>query len=330
MSRRNYVSSLWQRFCPPYVLLLTFLFACDHPVRPDAIEDPNGTSAFSGRLTGDNVIRYPSHRSIVSTSIIAGLIDETGSCRIERTARIMKGEALLETVIEYDPDTCTFVVAKHPPDELVVTRTAKPDHIGAQSSSAAPSAYATAFSGDYATSTLVDTLERTGGPGGPLFSSRGQDPQACYETLGLMGTGFLKAWYQDPVAIEVNSTEHENVFFYLPNEQCVQWSQSTLTSSWYLPTYWFLNGIPTIDLVPLPSNDDWDLVQAVGRAQFKNTFFANLNPLCGFPPNEVTYTRFWNELRLSYDGYVTFSLGNTFAWGDCSELLQLGWYFTYY
>ena len=318
-------------FATAFAIAIPLLFqACSEPDAPTAF-DSQATAELSGQLVGPRVIRYPSHRTITARIPVRGTRGQNGECHLARSVKLSKCESILETVIEYDPDTCRFIIARHPSDQLVIPADGGQTE-GSDSLLFQPSG---ALSHDYGTSTIVDTIQQSGGSGGggavPFLQQ--QDPEACYEATGFVGTGILKVWHQDPIGLQVTSADHTNLFFYLPQEQCVQWSQSTLTTSWFLPTQWFPTGFPSyprIDLTPLPSNNEWQWVQAVGRANFENRFFANMNPTCGISPDERTYTRYWNELRLFNDGDVTFSLGNTYTWGDCSELLQLGMYFTFY
>lgn len=66
------------------------------------------------RLTGKDVIRAPEDPRFTERDrvLVKGYRNERGVCVFDRRTHVTKGERFTEKVIERDPTTCMFVVAR--------------------------------------------------------------------------------------------------------------------------------------------------------------------------------------------------------------------------
>lgn len=85
---------------------------------------PSETVTVSPSLTGAQVVRFPAKDPETDRFAVDGVIDENGKCRLGRQFESPPGVTtrVFESVVEFDPTSCKFVVARHPPEAI-------PDHV---------------------------------------------------------------------------------------------------------------------------------------------------------------------------------------------------------
>lgn len=92
----------------------------------------------------------------------------------------------------------------------------------------------------------------------------------------------------------------------------MQYVKSWYTSQWYTTSGWYLLA-HNHTLYPT----DPDFLEVVGRGYSKMSNFVFGCPTYTGP----TYTEYINEIRMFWDGLVTFPW-NANTWGDCAGLLS--------
>ncbi len=276
------------------ICLLIAIAACSETHDPDWQSSSEQTT--DGQLLA-KTIRWEPERPVIRTIEVQGERLADGGCSIGHTVVLKKGEAVWESVLEYRPVTCTFLLARHPVDSVLEAAKAKSiERAPAQSS------------GDYGTFIDTKEIEYEGGGGGPLGPMMSSS-QVCDTQVGDAAAPYQKVWYEDPPNWDMNSSEMDGYFFY--NGDCVQYARTIHKGKWLARTGW--------DIVQhyhflSEMDSEWSWVRAQGYSKYVNsTFCAGID----------TYTRYWpNEVRMFKDGHVAFTF-SAHAWEGCYYLLHL-------
>lgn len=219
---------------------------------------------------------------------------------------------IFESVVEYDPDTCRYIIARHPP-ELVTPPPhdfSPPDNIETLPSvvqAMAPTAYSD------------QEVEYALGGGGGWGGGTGG---VCSARVGSFVAGQQWLWTEDPPGIKVSESDHVVTFTYDYDAQCVSWMRSQLWSKAFASSGWQVK--KHNHATPRPRDPDWNSLEAWGYSEMENlTWAATFCPTSDDP----TYTYYANYMYAYYDGYKSWHFSSWDS-GGCSYLLgQYRYYF---
>ncbi len=267
-------------------------------------------------LNGDRVQRRaPLHKELDRKLVIGRRVDD-GYCVFEQMVRHDTGETeRLEAVVEFDPETCRYVVAK-----LDLTNFVRPQ-LPPPPEKLGPAAPQPSSSG-MSTSSSTRSAQYTGGGAGlssaPSGSAGAQSYQVCTPHVGMFGQALQFISTMDPILIQTSGSEQVVLYNYA--DGCVNYVHSTLVSRWQPLSGWGLQS--HVHYTPQPKYPDWRAVRAKGRQTMRNTVFADT--FCPLSPGN-TYTYYTNTIDLWYDGYPAF-FRTVYSTGGCSGLLWSSFY----
>lgn len=226
-------------------------------------------------------------------------------------------EPQVESIAEFDPDTCTYVFATHRFDEFKAwyrqshgrdyeRRARKPTgEAGGPNSSSASSNY----------STSASTREVQVPGGGLPGASQSGSQQTCQATIGWDQTAWQDITTEDPINIDVSSSSHDMFYFY-QHGTCVNYVWSYLQSKVFALSGWTIQTHYHPDPQPLYS---WKAVAVMPQQTMRNTFFAP--QVCPLPGQGNTYTYYNNWLTAWDDGYTSY-LWQGYSEGGCASWLS--------
>jgi hypothetical protein len=272
------------------IALMAALTACGDVAAPPDLQQREGML-----LSGSNVVRYPIAQPVLSSVSVQGARNVDGTCRFQHSVKLGKGQSVFESVSEYDPDTCSFVVVRH--DPALLPTFARHSDSTAQLQTQAAAEDGESYTTDmewWAPQSFVDD---------------------CATQIGLDLAFTQILWIQDPPGLNVNRSTQNGFFFYTGS--CVQYAR-TVYQSWWFPSGWYLTG-HFHDVYPLWN---WEQVNGDGASYMRNDTFC---------AGQTTYANYdLNRVKLFYDGYVSFEWWFD-ASGACSSLLtrhrsaSVGW-----
>jgi len=263
-------------------------------------------SAPTLSLEGPNVIRHTQRRPILERLLIQGARSEGGVCGFTHSVRLGGGQEVFESLLEYDPDTCRFIIARHPVDSALAATKWVPGVTPGRPGrpSGAPSA-------DYESQT-TDVETELPPPGGGLSPSN-HDYCSSHGQIGPDHWGSQKMYFDDPIGIRVTRSDLDFYFMNDLDYQCVTYAHSYLLSEWYRTSGWYLT---QHEHYQGPADTHWTWMRAIGYQTMRNDAFGDI-----FCQGYSTWTHYNpNEVRMFWDGYTTFDW-NYYAVGGCSSWL---------
>ena len=160
--------------------------------------DPTGANQGSHA----RLVRFTPRRPVIDRIVIQGQQSGQGGCTFSHPITLRKGQAVLESVLEYDLDSCRFIIARHPVEEMQLQK-APPAQTRVRSTDNG----FVATSGDY--DSTFTTQEVGTMPGGASPSSA----EAPCDEVGDAFQPVQEIWYEDPVGIDVTTSRQRDLFF---------------------------------------------------------------------------------------------------------------------
>lgn len=282
--------------------LLTLVTACFDS--GGSSETASGPSAAL-TLEGPRVVRYPRTRPEIKRELVMGFRGSDGRCGFQQFVRLGKGEAFFQSVAEYDPETCEFILAHHlpasaPPAHGRRPALPAPGRLNHDASSALQS------DGSDELSTEAWHPDLQGSPSPPSnVKSAGSVAELCPVEIGNSAGGLQRLWHEDPVGLTVTEHQLDTSFFYHHGE-CVQYVNSVSRTNWLWQSGWHLE---THSLGIFPQNSQWTRVDATAYSSMENPIF------CAFNNTFVNYSP--NQLRQFTTG--TSASGGTSMSGEAAR-----------
>jgi hypothetical protein len=246
-------------------------------------------------LAGSHIVRYPTRYAEVSRYMVEGTRVGPG-CVFNNVGTLQPGETFVfESVVEFDPENCISIVARHPVSET-------PAHALPPSRDKYPTRPSMRLQANSATSAAeTDPPHYLFGeewhyqqPAGGTSQQQASLQQQCPEEYGLDKGVFQNLWHEDPPGFDVSRSEHSGYWFY-HSGTCVQYVRHSSYLDPLEETGWVVafhdidfiwHGVSYVDM------DSW--------GQFRNS------PFCA-GSSEITWTHYWpNRMRVFHDGYSTF------------------------
>jgi hypothetical protein len=286
------------------LLVLPFTVACGDLADPN---DVDSSPSNSVSLSGPRVVRFPPRYPVEQRVLAKGYRDAAGECSLDLSVRLAQGQALFRSVAEYNPDTCEYVIAHHPPSSAPpgFPRPPAPPRDQEQSG---PSNRESAASNFMPPGQLSAEFWHpdAGGTQASQANSNAQQQQ-CPEQFGLSAGAQQRLWYEDPIGLDVSEHQLDTWYFYSP-DNCIQYLNAVSRTDQLTSTGWVLLE-HDLDLYPQLSYTrlDAQAVSAMGNFDF-----------CDPHP---TYTTYNNLIRHFDDGYMSFWPGGV-KQGECAGFLS--------
>jgi hypothetical protein len=222
---------LFFRRLTPIAIAVLAISACH-----DAAPRVTGISASTQpQLGGPHVVRAPASKYFVEHERVRGRGERSraGGCILSGADTLSPGQRVGERLVEYDPTSCAYIMARGDWLPKPATRT---------------SSRKTRQSPAFGRPT----------PSGPVVA---QGPAAAVAS----GSAWQRLFYEDPVQINVTETLLE--VYYEISGGCVSWSSSTHTTTWLDQSGWALD---FDDHYQVQGCSAW---QHFGEAYFSNDSF---------------------------------------------------------
>ncbi len=203
-------------------------------------------------LEGRNVIRYSAPARILETFLIQGRRDAAGRCGFAYSTTLKRGDMVFESITEYDPESCKYVIARHPSPLISNSQDlrgfSQQNSANAQETSTLEIDYGGSGAPVFESSTGHGQATTSGVPGrAPSPPSKGtsqatssaspQIPPGCSPYVGYDRTAWQKLWHNDPIGITVAGSHLDVFSFY--DETCIQYARSTHTTEWNDNLGWY-------------------------------------------------------------------------------------------
>ncbi len=303
---------------------LALLASCSGP---EPIVSPDISAALTEDelvLEGSAVVKRMHEVPEISRTLVQGHKVADGGCAFEATnRREAGGTPTVESVAEYNPETCVYLIATHSWEAFSGWYRRNVDSSGPGTLRSVPDngsggGSLSSFGGSQSSTKQI--VYSGGSPDLPLpgitmpVAAKAKMPSSCSPYVGQLSTPFQEIYTIDPVHITTSRSYHALTYWYLYND-CVNYVLSYLVSEWFVFSGWELQSHVHPD--PFPVNN-WSAVLNHPFQTMRNTTFADT--FCPWSPGN-TYTYYKNWITAWKDGYSSYSWQG-YSTGGCSGLLS--------